>query len=186
MAKILIGLPTNRPIKQKTVECLLRMVAHSKDHEFLIITATLGYTPSEKRNWIIVQALNAKCDYIFFTDDDMVFPPETLETLLSRDKDVIGVLYRMRGEPPKWTIEGEIEKDVFQCKGVGAGLMLINCRILMNIQKEDGWFGTKVDAVGQTIIGDSFYFCDKVRQAGYGVWCDPTIKVGHLGEFNYE
>lgn len=181
-----IGLPTNRPIKQRTVECLLNLVVHSK-HEFLIITATDGYTPSEKRNFIAVQAVNAKCDYIFFTDDDMLFPPETLEVLLSREKDVTGALYYQRVLPLRPVVElweGQSMADkLFKVKGVGLGLVLIKCSILSKVKTP--WFDTQVNEYGWTKLGDSYFFCDRVREAGFEVWCDPSLSIGHLSDYIY-
>ena len=34
-------------------------------------------------------------------------------------------------------------------------------------------------------VGEDIYFCKKVNEAGFGVWCDPTIDVGHLGLYRY-
>ena len=185
--KICIGVPANKPIKARTVQSLLDMVAVSP-YEFLIIIATEGYTPSEKRNYTIVQSLNKNCDYTLFVDDDMVFPPETLTTLISRDKDVIGGLYYLKGLPLEPIIELEkgqkILEEPFMCKGVGAGLLLANNKIFMKMKKP--WFDTKVDGLGQTVVGDSFYFCDKAREAGFEVWCDGSLKIGHIGEFIYK
>jgi GT2 family glycosyltransferase len=27
--------------------------------------------------------------------------------------------------------------------------------------------------------------CEKAREAGYDIWCDPTIKIGHIGTYIY-
>ena len=181
--KICLSVPANKPIKSRTVQSLLDMVA-SSPYEFLIIIASEGYTPSEKRNYAIVQSLNAECDFTFFSDDDMVFPKNTLTTLVSRDKDVVGALYYKRGLPLEPVIEGEISGDLFQCKSIGAGLFLVKNDILKKMRKP--WFDTKVNGFGQTVVGDSFRFCDLVRDAGGEVWCDASLKMGHLGEIIYE
>jgi hypothetical protein len=39
--------------------------------------------------------------------------------------------------------------------------------------------------------GDDWSFCKKAKEYGYKVWCDPTIKSGHLtlistGEENFK
>jgi hypothetical protein len=30
-------------------------------------------------------------------------------------------------------------------------------------------------------IGEDFLFCDRAREAGFTVWIDPTIALGHMG-----
>jgi hypothetical protein len=30
-------------------------------------------------------------------------------------------------------------------------------------------------------IGEDFLFCDRAQEAGFSVWIDPTIKLGHMG-----
>jgi hypothetical protein len=34
-------------------------------------------------------------------------------------------------------------------------------------------------------IGEDFLFCDRAREAGYEVWIDPTITLGHMGVQEY-
>jgi glycosyltransferase involved in cell wall biosynthesis len=41
------------------------------------------------RNACVLEALRNNVDYLFFVDDDNPIPPETLEVLLSADKDVV-------------------------------------------------------------------------------------------------
>jgi hypothetical protein len=190
MPKICIIVPANKPIKALTVKSLLDVVAYGK-FEYHIVIATEGYTPSEKRNYGIVQSLNHNCDYTFFVDDDMVFPPNIIEVLVGRNKDVIGAMYYFRGLPlepifEKLTDEQSffpVPKEPFQVKGVGAGLFLANNKIFMPMDKP--WFDTKVNGLGQSIIGDSYWFGDRVRSAGFTIWCDPTIKTGHIGDYIY-
>jgi hypothetical protein len=34
-------------------------------------------------------------------------------------------------------------------------------------------------------IGEDFLFCDRAREAGYEVWVDPSITLGHMGVQEY-
>ncbi len=43
-------------------------------------------------------------------------------------------------------------------------------------------FGRKEQAI---VIGEDVWFCRSARDAGYDVWCDPTVSVFHLGDFAY-
>jgi len=182
--KICLLIPANKPIRPKTVKSLMDMIAVSP-YEFLVILAEEGYTPSEKRNYGIVRSLNENCDYIFFVDDDMVFPPETLTTLIERNKDIIGGLYFMKHEPliPVVELEGEIKTELFRVNGTGAGLLLCKTEIFKKIRGP--WFETRVDGIGKTLVGDSYCFCENAREFGYEIWCDPSLGIKHLGETLY-
>lgn len=35
-------------------------------------------------------------------------------------------------------------------------------------------------------IGEDYLFCDRVREHGFEVWIDPSIKLGHMGVQEYE
>ena len=34
-------------------------------------------------------------------------------------------------------------------------------------------------------VGEGVYFCLKAKDAGYEIWCDPTMDIGHIGEYIY-
>jgi len=52
--KVTIAVPTNRGFQPKTFECLLKMIAYSKDIDWHIIVSSEGYTIAENRNYIAV------------------------------------------------------------------------------------------------------------------------------------
>ena len=63
------------------------------------------------RNMAAKTAMKENCDYVFFYDDDMDLHPDTLKTLLSRDKDIIMGLCCIRGFPFRRMVFKWIEKD---------------------------------------------------------------------------
>ena len=183
--KIAIGIPTNRGLKAKTAQSLLELTAHG-GHEFCFVFATEGYTVAENRNYIAVQALNQGCDWLLFVDDDMVFPPDTLGCLLAHGKRIIGVASNSRILPLKHTVElpdgiAELPNELFQTKAVGCGVMLVDMAVFKEIERP--WFGFKTFPTGQIARGEDAWFCDLAREKGIEIWCDPTIKIGHIGDF---
>src|SRR3990167_9531977 len=140
--KIAIGISSNRNIKAKTVQSLLQMVLASP-YEFKIIMATEGHTIAENRSYIVIQALKAKCDYLLFVDDDMVFEADILDRLLEHKKEVIGVVSYSRMLPLMPTVklleeDKEIPNELFKCEIVGTGLLLIDMNVFDKIEKP--WF----------------------------------------------
>ena len=204
MKKISIAIPTNRGINPKTFQCLLELIAHG-GYDFHIIVAEEGYTIAENRNYIAVQALNNKSDYLLMIDDDMTFPPDTLDTLVANKKDICGVAYHSRGSnrrmkcvdteimsiaevERKKYINLETNKDLkykktFECYATGTGIILIKCDIFLKIPRP--WFEFEWYSTGQCKEGEDWVFCIKAKKQDIKTFADPTIKVGHLGEKIY-
>lgn len=181
--KILLGIPCNRQLRPYAVNCLLNL---AKDQNIQkVIFATEGYTISENRNYIVAQAKKEKVDYVLMIDDDMTFPPDLITRLLGRNKDIIGVLSHSRKLPLKPTVEPieEIKPDLFQCKTIGGGVMLINMKVFEKIDKP--YFDTETYDYGLTKVGEDSWFCHQATKRGYEIWCDPTLKIGHLGDYEY-
>src|SRR5678815_1954242 len=96
VAKVLIGLSTMEHMRR--AEFLQYFLGLNKPANSLILTVH-GQSPAEARNVIIREAFKHDCSHIFFMDDDMAFPADTLERLLVHNKDVVTALYLMRSYP---------------------------------------------------------------------------------------
>lgn len=183
--KILLAIPTNRGVKGKTVKSLLDLVA-SSEHKFEIIVASEGYTIAENRNYIASQAIKKECDYVLMCDDDMVFPSETLDKLLATGKRIVGVLAHSRMLPLKPTVvpvSGEISETLFECKEVGGGVLLIDTKVFNEVPQP--WFDVETHPFGMVRTGEDAYFCHKAIEKGVSVWCEGSIKIGHIGDYIY-
>jgi len=111
--KITLGIPCNRVLKPDTMQSLLELIAKG-GYDFHFVIATQGYTIAENRTVIAVGALRNKSDYLLFIDDDMTFPPDTLDRLIKRDKDIIGIPYYSRVLPRKSVV---VLEDGTELKG---------------------------------------------------------------------
>lgn len=192
--KIAIAVPTNRNIKSKTVKSLLELDCPFEKH---VIIASEGYTISENRIYIAVQAMKNNCTHIFSVDDDMVFPPETLTKMIAHDKEVVGVVAHSRSLPPMPVVEflddeekstadrllgkHDIPEELFEVKAVGGGVNLIKTEVFEKIEKP--WYDTETHEFGMTKMGEDSWFCRQVRKAGITIYCDPTITIGHIGDY---
>jgi Predicted glycosyltransferases len=149
-----------------------------------------GQSPAAGRNIIIKQALENDCTHVFFMDDDMVFPPDTLMKLLKHDKDIVTGLYLLRSFPHRPAFFDQAYPDgknkfmplVPGLKGLvegtnaGLGAALIKTDVFRHLEppyvrlgeiEKDGW----CDDVG---------FFNRCRAAGYTLWCDLDAPVGHM------
>ncbi len=197
-------------MRPKTLGSLMEL-AHFTQHDLHILVPEKGYTIAENRSHSVVQAMRNESDYLLFIDDDMTFEKDLLERLLegnkevlgvnSKKKEVIGTAYGIKSLPQNTTVgfldenggykdpskypafEMEMPKEPFKAYFVGTGIMLIDTKVFAKLEKPYFFFETNVD--GLTINGEDGYFCNKCREAGIDVWCDPTIPVGHLGEIEF-
>jgi len=198
--KVTLAICTNRGIKPKTAQSLLEMAVHSKV-EWNILVAERGYTIAENRNYCVVQAKKNESDYLFFIDDDMVFPKETFERLLGHNKEVIGVNSYSRCFPPSSTVglmdkegkykhpdkhsawEMKIPDGLFEAYFVGTGIMLIDMEIFKKIKEP--YFAFSYQKNGLVKSGEDGSFCEKVKKSGMSIWCDGSLPVFHIGEYLY-
>lgn len=176
---ILIGLPTNRLIKPKCAESLLNLKG-----DFKCLVSTKGYNTAENRNYIVTQAVKGDYTHLFLVDDDMIYEPDTLERLLACDKDMVGGLYKTKYEDPDYVIEADkIEDKIFECKAIGGGLLLVKTEVFKKVPQPH--FGYKWYPSGMVKESNDWYFCNKAREFGYKVWCEPSITAKHIGLCEY-
>lgn len=187
--KIAIAIVTNRLVKPKTVLSLIKMLAYTK-HQTFPIVSTEHFTIAEGRNYCVFQALNNNCTHILFIDDDMTFPEDTIEQLLANNKPIVGVLSYSRMLPLKPTVQfegGEVPEilptEPFKCRQVGTGVALIDCDVFKKLVTP--WFKFELSPTGKIINGEDGYFCDMAKEAGFEVWCDPRLPIGHIGDYTY-
>lgn len=187
-AKVIVGLPCNEMMKSKTahaIGCLC--IQNPEIIDFLMIQSC---DIASSRMWLVKEAKKLGATHLLFVDSDMVFPASTLKTLLSRDKDIIGVEYNKR-QFPLQTVTAympDVEKsetEPFKVGVAGTGVMLIKLDIFDNPKMDKNWFSFGRNAEGKNVIGEDGWFCNTARDAGYDVWVDPSIKVWHAGEYLY-
>lgn len=202
--KICLGLLSNRGFKGKTVLALLKMVEASSEHEFTFAFIDSGYTIAENRNYLAAQAVKNDCDYLLMVDDDMLFPPETLKVLLSREKDIIGVPYNVKALPkstderqrhnvtyfpeePLHPNQVKVEKPLDEPEevlAIGSGVMLVNVDVFRKLSQPH--FTFEMYENGMTKVGEDSCFCYKAAKEGYKIWCERSLKdLGHIGDYIY-
>jgi hypothetical protein len=196
--KVAIGVPTTGSIKATTVISLLSIIWNTPNVNFHLII-NQGCYVHENREKIALDALEAKCTHLLFVDSDMYFKEDALTKLLEQDKDVIGANYNQRQIPLVSTVKiedkdgnfmncrgDEIPTVPFKCGALGTGFLLINMKVFEKMEKPWFYFNTKPgELVGNNIHGEDIWFCKQARKAGFEVWCDPTLFMGHCGDYVY-
>lgn len=194
--KIAIATLSNRGFSPKVVKSFMELEC---PHEKMFIMAGDGYTISENRNYIAIQAIKNNCDYVLSIDDDQIFPPDTLTRLLKHDVDIVACKINAKVFPIQHHVQlldeshltlqdrmmGKIEtpEELFECKAIGTGVILIKTEVFKKIELP--WFSTETHENGMTKMGEDYWFCRQARNAGYKIYCDPTLQIGHIGHYIY-
>lgn len=188
--KITVGIPCNDNLKNDTVLSLLGLIGGTQHSLHIVLQS--GCYVHESRMKIVEAAIKEKSDYLFFLDADVRLHGDTIERLLACDKDVIGCNYHCRQHPLESTVKiadenwdiysSQIPTQLFECFGVATGAMLIKMSVFGKIDKP--WFSFDVDKKGG-IMGEDIFFCRQVKRAKMSIWCDPTIPVKHIGNYEY-
>jgi hypothetical protein len=143
--------------------------------------------------------------WLFFTDSDIIMPPDTLQRLIAHDKPIVGGLYARRHHPPfnemlRLTPEGQLAPlqagqftpgELVSCDAVATGCMLVRTDVFDRIKPFkmtiDGvecppaWFLWTVDRLPPPTYSEDFSFCVRAKQSGIDVFCDTSIVCKHVG-----
>ena len=195
--QILLSIPTHDNIKRETVGSLFAAVSFLNQGISYKLNLPAGCFIHQNRNNAVLEAIKHEVNYIMFIDSDMVFPKEAIAMLISRDKDIIAGKANKRKLPPENNIkllnpqndyytpaEEELSKEPFLVRGaIGCAFMLIKTSVFHKLNRP--WFSySHLDSI-DNFSGEDVYFCRSAQEAGIEVWCDPTITIGHVGEYVY-
>lgn len=201
--KILIGICCGGTIQAQTVVSLIGAINRLKEEGNIDYTVSIqigGYKPASMNN-IVKEAQAGKYDYFMSIDCDMIFPPDGMIRLLDNNKDIVGANYSVRGNAvngnPREAVVKVVGKDgkklnmqlsdlpnhLFKCFSVGNGFTLYKTTVFDEIPYP--WFEARVDETGDFSTED-VHFMAKAYKVGIDVFCNPKIKIGHIGTTNYE
>lgn len=165
----------------------------------------------DARNMLVETFLKSDTEWLFWMDSDMVFPKETLVKLfkVAEDKNakmVTGIYYQRKGlnYPVLWSRGEELEElgektgvmsvraktnkyvgtfifpnknkqEPFRVHAAGLGCVLVHRSIFEVLPRP--WF-----QFIKGVCSEDFYFFINAQEAGYELWAEPTIDLGHLGD----
>lgn len=192
--KICLAIPCTGTVR---IETLLSVVAilTNTPHDIYVAYKESSYIEWNRAE-LIRTAIAQGCSKLFFLDSDIVVEGQVINKLLAQNKPVIGAAYNNRGLPLRTNVkmvdeQGEfiddsnwqLPKQPFKCAGVPTGCMLIDIPTIQKLPPP--WFDLTYFENGNLKLGEDIYFCQKLIEHGYEIWCDPTIQIGHIGTFTY-
>lgn len=155
-----------------------------------------GMTIESVRNSIVEQALQSGCTHLIMMDTDQIFDPDTITKLLSHDLPVCGakthrryppfdsLMYR--GEHGKYELvpDEEIEAGgLVEVSATGTGCIMYKTEVFLKIDAP--WFEFSIGKDGNP-IGEDIGFCIKLKEAGYKIFVDTSIHIGHVGSLSVD
>ena len=183
--KLLIAVPSTDYMHADFVLSLIRLQAHLQhegiSHHVEIKAGTLVYLA---RNSLACKAINDGYTHILFLDSDMVFDETVVEDLLFCGKDFVCGAFQGRRRPYGsciFTSLRPVERvkhygaEPFRVEGCGMACTIISTEILKNVQEK---FGTTFMPTAE--FGEDLAFCWRAMQTGAEIWCDPSVRIGHI------
>jgi hypothetical protein len=144
------------------------------------------------RNLAVKAGRETRAEWLLFLDSDMIFPAETIERLISHGRDVVGATYPRKILPLAFIgnrLDGVpfslADKGVIEATRLPAGCLLIKRDIFDRMQEP--FFRCGYDEKSGEILGEDFWFSDRVRALGYSLWCDMelSLHVEHIGSYRF-
>ena len=126
--------------------------------------------------------------HILFVDSDVLPKKNTLEKLLLLNKDIVAGVYPITAKKGlAWSVSKEekfvplsieeLPSEPFKISSCGFGIVLVKMKVFEKMQ----WPYWKNEFnPGGIEKGEDLYFCDKAKEAGFEIWCDPKVKCNHI------
>lgn len=143
-------------------------------------------------------------DYQLWIDSDIVFNLESFYKLVWMQKDIASGWYCTEDgrttSVAHWLEEGDFKtnggvmnhemvdgiqkrKKPFTVDYIGFGWCLLKKGVFEHPEMKYPWFAPKMQVFDsgevQDMCGEDVSFCLDAIAAGFEIWCDPTIRVGH-------
>jgi hypothetical protein len=147
------------------------------------------------RSELAARALEWGAHAVLWIDADMVFPRDTLVSLLARNQWVVGCNYARRESKPTPTAvkdgalvyTGKESEGLEEVDRLGLGLCLVNNQAFAAVaQTGNLWplFAFTIRPDGRSNVSEDCFFFDRLRAAGVKVWLDHDLskRIGHMHE----
>ena len=170
-------------------------------HDWLIGTNESLVTRA--RNEMTASFLGTAHTHMMWLDADIEYEPEHVAKLWNLDADIAVGVYAMKVPDKQWFAawkDGALVKNLDRFEGpievdyAGTGFMLIRRSVLEKLaETADSYEGPngRVPALYMTPIhndgfeSEDYHFCRKAREAGFKIVMDPSVRLGHIGQYRY-
>ena len=197
----LIAVPCHEMVHAEFMKSLMEL-ERPEETGYAQSTGTLVYTT---RTLIANKAVEMGFDRVLWLDSDMTFPPDTLLRLsedMDKGLDMVCGIYFTRKAPVMpsihkhlhWQIkeDGWVDTDcrcytdypenrLFEIACCGFGCVMTSARLLRAMNEKYG--SPFYPLMG---MGEDTTFCWRATQNGFRIYCDSSVKVGHIGQYVFD
>ena len=184
----MVAVPTTDYVNASFMQCLTalerKLARDGTDFDEQIIGGTLVYWA---RNRIAKRAIDGGYTHVLWLDSDMIFGENTVDDLLWCGKDMVCGAFVSRKPPYGPCIYSSIEDpanmvkvedfglEPFRVDGCGMAVVLTSVELLKKVWDRFGTCFQPMDRYGEDLA-----FCERVKAIGGEIWCEPTVRVGHI------
>lgn len=193
--KTLVAVPCLDMVQTSFMNSLLRLMSVDET-QISFRVSSLVY---DSRNLLAGEAVSQGYDRILFLDSDMVFQPDLLIRLskdLDEGRDYVCGLFFRRKPPYKPVIYKDLhyhrdglkldmklepyldypQNEIFEVAGSGFGAVMMTTELVNKVGDKFGYpFSPEMG------FGEDLSFCWRVKQLGIPMYCDSSVRVGHVG-----
>ncbi|MEN6615117.1 MAG: hypothetical protein ABFD12_01025 [Syntrophorhabdus sp.] len=180
-----IGIPNSFPFVPSE---FFRSFAMMEKPGYTLIMKTNGPIDT-LRNDIVEKAMAEGCTHILMCDVDQIYDPQTIPKLMSHRLPVVAAKINRRYPPfdpiiMKITDEGYQPIDDYtpgslvECDATGTGCILYNMEVFRKLPYP--WFRFQKNPENGMVIGEDIGFCQDLKAAGYKIYVDTSVEIGHL------
>ena len=132
------------------------------------------------RNACIQRVRDGRYDYLFSVDTDLVLQPETLETLLDADKDIVSEIFWTNGWCNAWMHDQSAGmKAEWSIPGLYRVGMTGACTLMKAAVFEAGVNYSPIPNI-KSLWGEDRFFCIRAACYGFEMWVDSHCPAEHL------
>ena len=185
--RLLIAVPTTDYVHADFVKSLAKLQCElgrrKVAYDVEIASGTLVYYA---RNRLANKAINESYTHVLWIDSDMVFDEQILDDLMDVGKEMVCGAFVSRRPPYGPCVYTSIKKNdiqkvtdfglrPFQVDGCGFAMVLTSVELLRAVNHHFGTCFQPTDYYGEDLA-----FCWRVKQLGHEIWCEPTVRPGHI------
>ena len=140
------------------------------------------------RNATIKRALDGNYDYWFSIDSDVIIQPETLQTLIDADKDIVSEIFWTMSKIGTWWCNGwmfdQCDADGHFDEWKNAGLYKVGmtgaCTLVKTDVFKSGVDYSPIPCIRRCLVGEDRWFSIRAACAGFEMWLDTHYPAEHL------
>ena len=190
---IAVCIPSGEMVHADFMLSVLHLVQHTRvaGHRVSIVNSKSSLI-TQSRNLAVNAAREAGAEWLMFLDSDMVFPPETIARLMAHGEAIVGATYPRKGWPLAFIgtrLDGRplslADTGLIEAGRLPTGCLLIQARVFESLRAP--YFRCGYDEAAGTVLGEDFWFSERVRSLGFSLWCDLQLsrQIEHLGIYRF-